>query len=168
MSRTVVVLLGPTSSIGNLVDPVLRREPRTFYGKLRLLDYLGPVDVLANHNHDHVVGCVSRVFKLADWPVGNSRTDWWAAELSLDGADWAKRGTACSIAAWPLGTESDYGEGVEVIHDAIVHEVSLVAPPHRPAEPFARVLSVRNEEPVSIAGDGQLLRRGTGTILGVR
>ena len=173
MSFTSLIRFAPLTTLERLNDPTWVRPGRTMYDhdSLTFFPNRTSVPLLVNHDETRVIGVVRELTRFED-------TDgpWLAALATVtDRPAWLKRGTRASFGYRGGRTSSFDGD---VLRQGWVTEVSVLTADHEPLEPGARVLTLReNANPIRpvapagatvIAGNGQLLRRPVGQVLGVR
>ena len=123
--------------------------------------------VLVDHDPSREVGYVLETFVAPDYKGG----DWyWASVEITDPPGWLKRNGGVSWSHNPL-RELDV-DGTTRLLRGIIHEVSILSPNVKPAEPRARVEWIG--EPVTTVGEvirhppgTKFVRRGIGQVLGV-
>lgn len=177
MSRTGIVRLGPRATVGLLNSRVAKR---TLYGDdIRMLAHK-PTPVVLDHDDDQEVGEVLELFTFDDWvPAGVPDARWLAARIRLhdDAPAWIKKGTGASISFWPGYVNNDFF-GWQRVASAVLKEVTLCSSATSPVEPLAQVLTLSESQPAGqliehglgarAAKRAPILRRNTGTILGIR
>ena len=144
VSHTALVKFAPVYTLERHNNSAWNRPGRALYtsNALRFKPGLIEVPLLINHQDDHRIGTVTRIFTM-DWTDG----PWWVALATIDGTPpaWMRRyDTKCSfrIATYARGSFTD----AELVRGALVSEVSVLSPGTEPAEPLAQVLSVRPTE----------------------
>jgi hypothetical protein len=98
------------------------------------------IPVWVNHDEERVIGRVRELSRIDEPTLG-----WWhAAMVELhDPPEWANSKTPVSLSTKPLHMSESTAYGRELAHSALVVELSLLSPSKRPAEPGARMLSLR-------------------------
>ncbi len=148
--------------------PHWTRPGRTFYwaGALKLIPDR-PTPLVVDHNMERQVGVVDRLFQM-DWTDG----PWICASATVtDPPCWLRRhDTKASFGRWNAHSTT-HDDGWERVTSALVKEVSLLIS-LEPAEPLACVMSLREKAPAPVGdvayGDGSVIRRPIGQVLGVR
>jgi hypothetical protein len=170
MTHTALVKFAPIFTLERFDDPAWTRPGRKMYypGALQFLPGRTSVPLLADHDEDHEVGTVDKLFQM-DWTDG----PWICASATVpdDAASWLKRGAGASFGSkvYDRREVSIRGTTAAVIAHAFVEEVSVLIA-KKPGEPRAAVLSVQRQEPPAaradrpvagevIYGDGTPVRR---------
>ncbi len=159
--KKAVIRLGPLITPDIWEDRTLVREGRWYYGHPSHFQIIPGADVRVDHDGEQSVG------KLLDQPFRWSDGDgeWLACRAEItDAPAWLKAGTAASIGfaehdaiTTPFGAGTRFGGG-------LIREVSLVSPNEQPREKLAKVVLLRNVEPVALTRELALdeLERRTG------
>jgi len=145
------------------------------------------VPLVVNHDLEREIGTVHEIFPM-EWVDGR----WIVASCTLDDPPgWIERGTRASFEFRPLNHWRC--NGWWHVRQAIVEEVTIVGPGHKPVNPSAEVLSLWEEpaftrpptgSPVAVRGSSDraaaagevihhdrselLVRPGIGQVIGVR
>jgi hypothetical protein len=167
MSRIALVRLGPTVSF-ELIDS--NQTKRTLYDSTGIRPVPGKVaPVVIDHDMDRRVGEVLELVTMDDvepWPVC---ARWLCARVRLsdDAPAWLKRGTPASISYYTM-FESEIN-GWPIIREGLLNEVTLCSATHKPVEPLAKVILLRDEPAAEVIHhQPQLLRRTFATKITVR
>ena len=111
-------------------------------GALTMIPGKTTCPVIVNHDANRLVGEVSSLIRWDD-----ETGPWLAAIRTIhDAPVWLSKETRVSFGYKPAGTSSDVF-GCEIARRGLVDEVSLLAPDRKPAEPLARVVTLRRSVP---------------------
>jgi hypothetical protein len=144
MTHDATIFIAPILDGERWKKPQWMRPGRKLYwpSSLTLLPTKEPRPLLVNHDEGRQIGVVRKLWRM-DWPGGA----WIAADCTVtEPPRWLGRGTPASFGHYNVHV-SDPGESPEMVTSAFVSEVSVLIG-DEPAEPLARVLSLRpTEEP---------------------
>lgn len=160
MTYEAAIAIAPATTVERLNDPAWRDgEPdRLMFDPSGLKLVRESVPVMVDHSEGNVVGSVKRLMRLeADGP-------WVCAIVEVtEKPDWLKRGTPASF-AHICARMCSFGN--PIVRSCFVKEVSILSPGVDPAEPRARVLHVREVEPLArrsepeeVISGGAIIRR---------
>lgn len=139
-------MFAPLHTVERHNDPKWNRADRTFYdsGALTLLRKTAPL--LVDHDRNRQVGTVDMLYRM-EWTDG----PWLCASATVtDPPSWLSRDTRASFAFIPFQRSSFIRAGeADHVRKAWVTEVSVLSPGIEPAEPLARVMSLRKADPVA-------------------
>ena len=177
--HTARIRVAPIQTLERRNDPHGTRPGRRLYqpGALFFLPTRTTVSLFIDHDDDREIGYVREIVRMEEstgpWLVGRA--------VVTDPTAWLRRGTAASLGSKILHRSSCYDD---LVHSAIVAEISVLSPGVKPAEPLAQVTllervgpasspAARPSSPDRAAGEviygGQLIRRpGIVRVLGVR
>ncbi len=98
------------------------------------------IPVWVDHDEGRVIGRVRELNRSDEPMIG-----WWhVALIELhDPPSWANASTPVSLSTKPLFMSTSTMFGRELAHEALVVELSLLSPSKQPAEPLARMLTLR-------------------------
>ncbi len=148
---TAVIRFAPLTTLERVNDPDWKRPGRTMYdfGSLTLMPDHDTCPLIVDHNHEREVGVVTSLMRWDD------ETGPWLAALATvtDPPVWLKRDeTKASFGFKPAGTSRDVFD-CEILRRGLVTEVSILSPSVKPAEPLAKVLSLRRSAAAVVTSD---------------
>lgn len=160
-----------------LTEPRLVRKLMVERGALEKVKREEPIPVVIDHDPERQVGTVREIFIAPDVSYGGVVADWYHASVELtDAPGWLKRNGGVSWSYGALRTREtlppEVGEST-VLARGFIHEVSILTPSTKPAEPLACVVwfgEERSSRAVAgevIYGGRAVIRRNTGTVLAV-
>ncbi len=137
MSKIALIRFGPVA-IPEMLDRIPAGDPeRRLFDRCRLSP---GARLLVDHDHDHPIGYIRELTR-SDCADGL----WHSALVHLDSPpEWLKRGTPVSVAGNTIARGHLFGR--EITRDMLVKEISLVSADFLPAEPLAKVLTLRDVE----------------------
>ena len=142
-----------------ITDPKLARALVVERGALERVRRNEPLPVVVDHEHQ--VGTVREIFTAPDVLYGRNVTDFYFASVELsDPPTWLRRSGGVSWSYRALHTR-EVGEST-VLARGLIDEVSLLSPSVQPAEPFATVSWVGEEEPASRTATGEVIHHPPG------
>ena len=159
------IMFAPLHTLERHNDPAWNREGRSLYEQkaFRFRPGVTEISLLVDHDRERQVGTVDLVHRM-EWTDG----PWMVARATVtDPPGWLRTNdTKASFAfnALARGTFTT----CEHVMEALINEVSILSPGKQPAEPLARVLSLRAVKPAVaragtegevIYGNGQVIRR---------
>ena len=81
---------------------------------------------------------------------------------------WLERNCPVSFSYKPAGTNHDVF-GCQILRSGLITHVSLLSPAQQPAEPLAKLMTLREQEPAGeVVYGGRVIRRNVGRILALR
>jgi hypothetical protein len=167
MSLSAVVRFAPVLETDQLLDPDTVKPDQTMYrrGSLWLLPPLSPdppgVPLLVDHKWGQRVGTVHEI--RSDWSTGSDGV-WWAARATVDTPPaWLRARETRASFAFTMLQRQQIGNW-ELIHDAVVCEVSLPSPSRRPRNSRARVELLYDPDSNPGPGAGAQVSRVPGTL----
>jgi len=141
------------------------------------------VPLVCDHDMNRMVGEVTDIH-VWPWVDGSGSGRWLVAECTVtDPPSWLRRGTGASWCYRKLNEYETWREHKwSVVTSALIDEVTVCSPTHKPMEPGASVLTFERSSrpaaaPPAAAGraaegeviyGGQIIRRNIGQILRVR
>lgn len=154
--RSALLKFAPVYDPRIITDPKLARTLVVERGALEAVVRDEPIHVVVDHERQ--VGTVREIFTAPDVLYGRHVTDFYFASVELtDAPAWLKRGGGVSWSHRALHTR-EVGESTVLVR-GLIDEVSLLSPSVQPAEPFATISWVGEEEHASRAAAGEVIPR---------
>lgn len=144
MTWTALVKVAPILTHERQNSPGWTRPDRWLWrsNALRILPSLATPKLCVDHDEEQVIGYVEDILRLEDvdgpWFMGRC--------VVTNPPGWLKRGTPASLSSKILA-RSTFSE--DIICDGFVHEISVLSPGVRPAEPLARVELYKRSSPAA-------------------
>lgn len=137
MSRTALLRFAPGFTPLLVDDPKLVREYMVERGAIQPPSLSKPIPVLVNHDESRQIGTV-RTLAIYDEVLSGSRVaPYYVAHVNITGPTAMQRGDGVSW-GFRILREMELA-GTKLIRSALIEEVSVLTPPMKPAEVFARV-----------------------------